>query len=160
MNVLEYANITITFPFAKSNDANCKYIFRKTFEAIQEWNKNYIMLSFHNKYKNDMYIVNIDELLCSTHPDKDLYFLDYPTIELEYRGEKINPPTMSIATMFKDISVIMKSTDNSFLGMKSRLQNKYSSPPCSLDKLIINIEGDLEYFDMNRPHKVFDIRSV
>lgn len=160
MNILEYANITITFPFAKGNDANSKYIFRKTFEAILKWDKNQILINFYNDYQNNMYLIGIDKLLVETFHDKDLNFLDYPTIELEYRGEKVKPPEMSIVTLFKDIRMIMKSKDDSFLGMKSCLQSNYSNPPCSLDKLVISIEGNLEYFDMDRPHKVFDIRNV
>ena len=115
-NVLEYATVKIKLPFevkdknsifvcsSKGNilyktpnekdEMLAKKICNHVYEALQNWERDGIGLSFH-KNENTLYNVAIDKLLCEGADT------DYPSIELYVDNKKINLPEMSLHTYMK-----------------------------------------------------------
>lgn len=130
---LENIRIEISFPFFDTFYS--KQIYKYAMEEIFKLNTGDESMIHFNKKTNlgDLYNIPTDKLLCKT------YGLWYPTIKLNCNKK------------FKDTSIIIRSK-----GLKTYLKDTngkeyvfldfLNDPPCSISKIVLVLDGNLEYY--------------
>lgn len=158
-NVLEYAKVEITFPSLKRYCKSSEYILQQTLEALSRWENDEIMLHFHD-HDGSVYNIEIDELLCSDSIENKAY-LDYPSIILFANDKKLLLPNLSLFTTVKYPQIMISNKDQrSFsrsLPNLSKLGFDFLKYP--IESLRLSICGDIEYVDVNRPDKLFNLHQ-
>jgi hypothetical protein len=156
-NILEYAKVEISFSFDDSQCPQAHHIVQRTLEALSKWEKNDIMIDFH-EYESTMYDIEIDKLLCSEDM-MEQERLTYPTVKLFHNDRKLILPNMSLLTTMSYPEVMISSNNRHIMSTSIYSINElildYEKYP--IDSLIISIWGDLKYADFNRFNKIFDI---
>lgn len=145
-NILENATVQIFLPFSLSSSHENKiglFAMNKPMRklrsrylnsilgSLRQWGDQGIMLHFHG-YESTMYNVEVDKMLCNEKLASQ--FLYYPTIKLFDDQEELFLPSMSLLTTMKHPS--FSNTDSTIM-----------------------INGDLEYFDMNKIGKIVNLKK-
>lgn len=161
-NEIQYIDCQISFPFSIENDGYSLQIYQYTLQLLKKMTENpsESMMIHMGLPQNTLYDSQIDTLLCNVF--EKYPYLEYPTIKFLYQNQEIKTPDFSLICSLKypEFSLGTHKGPNIKPSISSLFTTWHDYPPIPLDELIIFINADLCYYDVERPSKIFDIRKL
>lgn len=141
-SVLKNIRLNITFPFATSYHECSGCIYACVIDRIKNI---YVFSKYMYLYnRSSLCDCDIDSILCSQDSTP---YLDYPTVELIYKGTKVNINMMSVNFTIDNPIIKLKYKNNPiYISEKCLIEGQFlDTPPCTLLYLTIEVYGDLIY---------------
>lgn len=157
-NILEYTTMRITFPFENADENHSRYIYNQTLQLIMHIDEKEVMIHCGNK-NGALYDANIDAFLCFLGDDTTTE-LWYPSLDLLHKSKILDLPNMSLVITMQYLRLTLKCSEHSMFITTKDINKFFDKPPCAVNELKIEIEGDLKFYDISRPDKRFDLRNL
>jgi len=139
--IIQDIKVCITFPFVKGEHEHYTKIYAHTMKWVADPSEERLI---HMGDEGNFYDVNIDKLLLDSYPTNQL---DYPTCEFFYRDKKIKLCDIDWVCKIYNAKTTLRCNENSFTSSIEDLSEKFlNDPPCDLSYLMIEMQGDLEYY--------------